>query len=389
MISAPIADPARRGTCPTLHAPMLTGDGLLARVRVLGRVLSPTQFMEIARLAERHGNGLVEVTARGNLQVRGLTPRSAPQFAEAVAALVAIESGLVVDVSPLAGLDPSEAMDPRGLAERIRVAAEPLVNRLGPKVSVVVDGNGQVSLAGIKADIRLTAQTPQTWLMTLGGAKPQAVDEAAAFSTTMAVLGALAAIGPDARATDLFPAPVTKPGKHTAPVAWPGEITLRTGHCGAIALPFGQIEADSLVGLATAMAAEGLDYLRLAPDHVLLVDGMSAALLQQADDLGFVTRADDPRRHISACSGSQGCASGLIAARQIALRLAEQGVTEQHLHVSGCSKGCAHPGPARVTLVGRTDGIGLVIDGRAGDTPQQLLDEAALLAGAVPFQDGR
>ena len=39
------------------------------------------------------------------------------------------------------------------------------------------------------------------------------------------------------------------------------------------------------------------------------------------------------------------------------------------VHVSGCAKGCAHPGPAALTLVGAEGRYDLVMDGRAGDMP--------------------
>ncbi|NGP18624.1 hypothetical protein [Devosia aurantiaca] len=98
-----IVDFARRGACPTLDAPMQTGDGLLARVRIAGGRVSPSQLAGLARLAMQHGNGLVEVTARGNLQVRGLSEDSSAPFAAAVTELVPVETGLVIDVSPIAG----------------------------------------------------------------------------------------------------------------------------------------------------------------------------------------------------------------------------------------------------------------------------------------------
>ncbi len=46
--------------------------------------------------------------------------------------------------------------------------------------------------------------------------------------------------------------------------------------------------------------------------------------------------------------------------------LARPGLT---LHVSGCAKGCAHAGPAALTLVGRDGRYDLVRNGRAGDAP--------------------
>ncbi len=70
-------------------------------------------------------------------------------------------------------------------------------------------------------------------------------------------------------------------------------------------------------------------------------------------------------------------------------RLAAHVQPGDHLHVSGCGKGCAHPRRAEVTLVGRADGIGLVIDGRAGDTPLEILDEGAPIAALVSSRDRR
>ncbi len=37
--------------------------------------------------------------------------------------------------------------------------------------------------------------------------------------------------------------------------------------------------------------------------------------------------------------------------------------------MSGCAKGCGHPGPAPLTLVGRGGGYDVVRDGRASDEP--------------------
>ncbi|HLV84398.1 MAG TPA: precorrin-3B synthase, partial [Devosia sp.] len=106
--SIAIPSPRRRGACPTLEGPMQTGDGLLARLRLADSQLSPTQLGAIAKLAALHGNGQVEITARGNLQVRGLTTASTAPFAAAVRAIATIEQGLVVETPPLAGDDPTE-----------------------------------------------------------------------------------------------------------------------------------------------------------------------------------------------------------------------------------------------------------------------------------------
>ena len=109
------------------------------------------------------------MTARGSLQVRGLTPETAVELDAAVAALgIAVEAGVPVLTGALAGLDPEEVADPRPLAAAIRERARGLAGRLAPKVSVVVDGGGRLHLDAVKADVRLVAGGAG-WRVEVGG----------------------------------------------------------------------------------------------------------------------------------------------------------------------------------------------------------------------------
>lgn len=374
----------RRGACPTLDTPMRTGDGLLARLRIAGGRLTPNQLATIASLAAEHGNGLIEITARGNLQVRGLTPDSCVPFARAIHALAAIERGLVVETPPLAGDDPTELTDPRPLAAAISAAAAPLVARLGPKVTVIVDGGGRLTLAGLKADIRIEATALNCWTLSIAGRRAEPIITNDVPSVVLRVLGSLADLGPEARATDL-PGPAATQ-THADSIAL-GQFVLRHTTAAGIALPFGSSDHAALAALASAATHHGITELRLAPHHALLVISAPPAFTAEAAALDFITSPDDPRTRISACIGSDGCASGHIPARAVAARLAPSLAPDATLHVSGCCKGCAHPRRADVTLVGKPDGYGLVISGRAGDTPRALL-RADQLESAVAARQG-
>jgi precorrin-3B synthase len=221
--------PMRRGACPALSAPMATGDGLLVRLNPVAAGLSPATIVGLCEAAERHGNGIVEVTARGSFQIRGLTAASVARLAAEVDALgIAVRTGVPVETGPLAGLDRQEIADPCPLADAIRagIAAAGLAARLGPKVSVVVDGGGAPWLANVAGDVRLTAvprhdfdtAAEVAWSLAIAGdassATPLASDaysatsiaalnEEAAVHATLAILGAVANIGRDARARDL------------------------------------------------------------------------------------------------------------------------------------------------------------------------------------------
>lgn len=390
-IDLPIAF-SRRGACPTLDAPMQTGDGLLARIRLPGGRIDPVRLEQLAIACGTYGNGILEITARGNLQVRGLTAPVVPAFAEAVRQITTVETGLVVETPPLAGDDPLEFVDPRPLAREIRQMALPLAARLGPKVAVVVDGNGQIGLGALKADLRLVAVSPERWLVSVGprllGTTLRPLDCAET------VVRALTVLGPGARSADLSESEVDRAlvdlVAPSAPVWQPttlaiGQFRLRQRSATGLALPFGALPWHAVAAMGDGAWRFGISEFRLGPHHSLLAVGADASLLLEASSIGFITDPGDPRLRISACIGSEGCASGHIAARQDAARLAAALPPRTRLHVSGCPKGCAHPGVADVTLVGRPDGYGLVIGGRAGDTPQALLraDQLhAVLAGA-------
>jgi precorrin-3B synthase len=391
---------SRRGACPTLSAPIQTGDGLLARLNPVAGGLSPNALIGLCQSALRHGNGIVEVTARGSLQIRGLTPSSARQLADEVDQLgIAVRTAVPVETGPLAGLDPSELADPRPLADTIRAAIDAvgLAERLGPKVSVVVDGGGRLTMDAIIADVRLKAQkrcNETVWQLSTGGdaataAQHGIVFEATACDAVIAILQAVAALGKEARARDLSTIGEIPPVGLISPLE--GEMSGRTeGGLSkhfpigliplsnstlalGIALPFGSMPAGNLIELAQAVLKEGATDIRPSLGRALLFPGLNkeacTRLREAAAALGFVTDPTDPRLHIAACPGTPACASGRIETRAIAEQIAatHAGFLDGSftLHISGCAKGCAHPSAAAVTVVGHDAGTGLVMSGPA------------------------
>ena len=101
---------ASRGACPTLFTPMQTGDGLLARFVPADRI-TPARFIAFCAAAERHGNGTIEVSARGSLQVRGLSAQSAPPFAADTEQLGIAVQGVPIITNPLVD-DPAARIAP-------------------------------------------------------------------------------------------------------------------------------------------------------------------------------------------------------------------------------------------------------------------------------------
>jgi precorrin-3B synthase len=387
-----------RGACPSLPAPMETGDGLLVRL-VVNAPIPLDAFIGLCDAARTHGNGTMEVSARGSLQVRGLTPLSAPRFAVALAALdIEINDGVPVLADPLPD-DPASLIDANDLAAQLRAAIAEARLALAPKVSVVVDGGGWVDLDAIAADIRLRAVAsgagPEFELAIAGDATTAApvgvIEIEDAIGEVLALLKAIAARGEDARASDLVESRAARPrvthrqSKRAHPI---GRHPLK-GNIFALGLglAFGYADADALVALTRIAKENGGDWVRPAPGRTLLFGplgvGQAEAMRVAAEHLGFITEAADPRRCIAACPGAPFCAHGLIAARALAAELAHylslsgDGIA---LHVSGCAKGCAHPKAAPFTFVGAEQGCGIVRDGSARDEPADYADPADLAA---------
>src|ERR1700760_794910 len=120
----------RRGACPALFTPMRTGDGLLARI-LPAEHIAPAPFAALCAAARRHGNGSIEVSARGSLQVRGLTAASSPRFAEEVAALGVAALGVPILSDPLPD-DPAALIDAAAMAAELRTAIAGVNLMLGP-----------------------------------------------------------------------------------------------------------------------------------------------------------------------------------------------------------------------------------------------------------------
>ena len=400
----------RVGWCPGALRPMASGDGLIVRVKPRGARLALRQAGAIAAAATRHGNGLLDLTARANLQVRGVSEdRLAALTVELDArglldADAGAEARRNVIAAPLMGLDPAAAFDtrPAVAALEARLASESGLADLPSKFGVAVCGGGALPLGDVSADIRCDAGPDGRFTLSLDGGDagtadcaPDALPEAVvalarAFLAARASLPDLgrmrdlvARIGTDAVRDAAGLDAAVRPPRHTAPVrpvpACVGTLALAGGsRVLGVAAPFGRVEAGQLKSLVEAATRAGAAELRVTPWRALLVPGLSAAgaaaLSATCHDVGLVVDPADPRLRVAACTGAPGCRRGTTAVLEDAARFAAllgpgAGGTGIALHVSGCEKGCAHPRTAALTLVAAAGRYALVADGTAGDAP--------------------
>ncbi|ALJ36820.1 precorrin-3B synthase [Azospirillum brasilense] len=444
--------PRRRGMCPGVLAPMEVGDGLLVRVRVPAGVLPAASAKRIAELGRRYGNGLVDLSHRGNLQLRGVT---AADMAVLIAELRALgyvsadaESEAVRNVltSPTAGLDGTAVLDvrPYALALDARLAADRDLHRLPPKFGWLVDGGGQATLFDSSTDVRFDAVEGAVdgplFRVGLGGDFKKAallghcrpddlVELAAALARAFLELrqtlaepprrmaGLVKALGvemlrervaawlltcphPSHAAHGPLPSPAPQEREVQSPPlrsgggsGWgqtpPTRLVLGTQPKWlGVAFPFGRLDVDKLEALA-ALTVE----IRITPWRALLLAAPQDDAANTAKTLGGILDHQDIRLKLTACSGVTGCDVGTTDTHADGLAIAERaaGLLEavRMVHVSGCAKGCAHPGAADVTLTARDGVYDVALNAAPGGTPwrssltpSEAINAVASLSGA-------
>ncbi|PLX37796.1 MAG: precorrin-3B synthase [Hyphomicrobiales bacterium] len=383
IIQGPIIQgPIIQGWCPGALKPMLSGDGYVVRIRPHSGRVAAEQMAAIAALSETHGNGLIDFSARANIQMRGVTADSHAPLIEALGALGLIDGSIAEEttrnilVTPFwqAGDGTVEIAD----ALAARLASGPA---LPGKFGFAVDTGPQPVLSEASSDIRLERAADGTLVLRADGMErgtPVTPEEAADKAVALAEWFLSSGGAPQGRgrmarhlasgaelpaefAPTLAPAPA-------APDAIPG----LTGAGFLAGFEFGQATAATIAALSRCAPA-----FRITPWRMVLAEGLAEV---PAVD-GLIADPAEPLLNVHACTGAPGCPQALAPTRDLARALAPQLPKGARLHVSACTKGCSHPSPCAYTLVATDDGFALVRDGTASDVPVATgLDPVTLLA---------
>ncbi|MCA1455826.1 precorrin-3B synthase [Bradyrhizobium sp. BRP22] len=360
-----------KGWCPGALRPMCSGDGLLVRIRPHGGRLDAKQAAGIAALAERYGNGLIDLTNRANLQIRGVSEEGHQLVIEELSRLHLLdpdpgsEARRNVLVTPFRSASDDSCVLAADLEQRLVIGPASLPTKFG----FAVDCGTQRALAGASADIRIERGIAGELIVRADGVEhgcPVAPGEAVKVALALAEWfvnsgGAKSGRGRMAAhiraGADLPPAfrGQLEPACRTA-APRPG-LYPQGAMFGAA---FGQLTHAALAHLAGC--AQGL---RMTPWRMILAEGLRE--MPQCE--GLITQAADPILRVVACSGAPACGAAHADTRALAAALAPHITAGERLHVSGCAKGCAHSPPAALTLVATTEGFDLVRGGSTHDAP--------------------
>ncbi|MCX7558111.1 precorrin-3B synthase [Sulfitobacter sp. F26204] len=349
--------PEIKGFCPGALRPMMSGDGLVVRIRPYNGRLSHAQVQGIAALSQRYGNGFIDLSSRANVQLRGVTRDTHGALIEGLRSLSLIDPSEAVESRRNIIVTPFGETNATSLTEAL---TQPDAPELPHKFGFAVDTGPKPVLQTAPADIRLERDATGGLILVAEGmtaGKPVAANESIQEALTLAQWFM------DTRGTHNRMAQLLADGK-SPPADFTTARQTQTYQPAPGLTPHGML-AGIAFGQITAGAFSTLGDIRLTPWRMILLEGVENP--PRLD--GLITDPADPLLRIIACTGAPGCTQALNQTRPIARSIAAYLKPFQTLHISGCAKGCAHPKPAPLTLTATENGFDLVKQGRAGDTP--------------------
>jgi precorrin-3B synthase len=407
----------RKGWCPGARRPMQAKDGLLVRLRIRGGVVSAAMLRGLAQAGRDHGSGLFDLSARANLQMRGVRNELLPHLIETLEDLgligenAAAEAVRNVLVSPLAGLDGRDDVSSAANALETALVANEDLHALPGKFGFLIDDGSGLSLGSVPADVRFDwTGGQQPFAIGIGGHANEAIflghcggDDIPDIASRLAraflrlrsqmaepprrMRGLMESCGAAAMAAlaGLRPGPPRKSGAIEEPCPV-GLLRFNESTCFGVGAAFGRLDANMLDAAARGAEIFSAGEIRLTPWRALILpfvqpneaDAMRAYFAAH----GFIVDSEDARLAIAACGGATTCERGTTDTRSDALalmffarRFRKTGVA---LHVSGCAKGCARQAATPFTLVAHDGLYDLALDATArdadmwGDTQQTL-----------------
>lgn len=332
-------------------------DGALARIRVPGGTIPAARLRELAACAAELGAGVIELTSRANVQVRGLS--SPAGFADRMAAAGLLPSASHERVrnivaSPLDGHGPdgTVAVQPLVTALDRELCARPRLARLsGRFLFALDDGSGDV--AGLGADV---TYTPDGLLLAGAALSGPAGDPVA--SMLAAAEAFLDERGDDAgvwRIGELTGGPARVAARLGGTVTHRAVPEPRGQRAGLVPQRDGRVALEAVVPLGRLAAAQArvlaecADPVRLTPWRTVVLPGLDPVLADriapELADAGLVTDPGSPWVGVTACTGRPGCAKSLADVRADAARwvAGRSRAPEIPVHWAGCERRCGLP----------------------------------------------
>lgn len=416
-VTAPIDSGVKRSLvdrCPGALRPHRAADGALVRLRLPGGRITAAALAGVAAAAEKFGNGQVQLTSRGNLQLRGVSvdatggvPDELVDRISAAGLLPSATHELVRNIvcSPLTGRIGGLA-DLRPLVtelDQLICRTSGLAGLPGRFLFGLDDGRGDI--VGVTPDLGVRAISPERAVLAAGGrAGPEVgLDSAAGqlIALALSFLQARTNAGgapwhvrdlPDGGASLLDDLAVAQSKAYQTPPATQLEHGILLQDDGrllvSLVVPLGLLNAGQVAAVAAVSGPE----LIVTPWRGLVLPDLASVdpgLMKTLTNSGLSLDSRSGWSQVSACTGAPGCVNAYTRTQPVAVQLAELGGAAAGLpvHVVACERRCGSPTSEHVeVLLGSSEWRVLARSLAATrSTTQQsgMLTEMSTLASAV------
>jgi precorrin-3B synthase len=383
--------------CPGILDLHEARDGLVARIRLPGGYAGAGRLRSLAAMTERFGDGSVDLTARGNVQIRGIRPAAADGMAQWAAAAGFLPSpahdrARNILASPLAGLDGHPGL--RGLVRSLDRAllADPVLAALpGRFLFSLDDGTGHAGLSTCDVGLRRGAGGVELIVAGRATGRP----ETAATAIRRAIWAARAFVGLRQAGHETTRVSGLEDGGHAVAAAVGGvlgdavrdtagrlPLGVVDGAAPAVvvAAPLGRLTAAQVrltarmlrTREAARLAAAGRIVLPLAQAagqadaaRPARADAAGTALGRLAA-AGLLVADDHALSAVTACAG-MACTRSLADVRAFATRVPGLGA----VHWAGCGRRCGLPADATAVVATAADGFTVGDDAVLGVSARQ------------------
>ncbi|MEU4311990.1 precorrin-3B synthase [Nocardia sp. NPDC024068] len=384
-------------SCPGVLRLHQAADGPLARIRVPGGHLTPAQLQTLAESAHELGDGHIELTSRGNVQLRQV--RDADALADRLAAAGLLPSETHERVrniiaSPLSGRV-GHYTDIRPLVPELdaRLLDAPRLAELPGRVLFTMDdGRGDVS--ALRPDIGVHALGDDRFALLLAGTDSGIrVSPAESVEVLIAAAHGFLHLGTDRWRLHEVEDGAARVAAHLGLLPGPERVEFA-----AAEPPIGWLpQDDGLVALGAgvrlgSLPARTAEFLAAVERPILLTPWRSLVLADLAEGaaeqvvrvlapMGLIFDAASPWLRITACAGLPGCAKSHTDVRADAAAAIEAGRTDGFAtgpevtvpaedvvaggrqHWSGCDRRCGRPAGPVTDITATPDGYRVTAPG--------------------------
>jgi precorrin-3B synthase len=349
-----------QGWCPSFVKPAIAKDGIFLRITPDKGFLSFHESLRLCDLSIKYGNGLIDLTNRGNLQIRGIKDSYLDNFRNILEKKKRVRgNNNNIIISPFWKKNDKNSFFYKKIKDIYL-----LLPTISDKFSIAVDLGLNPVLSNISADIRLELSKNDDIIIRADGNKLGKKVNSENILENILLLSKFFSDNfsdKNRRMSSII-------RETSLPNDWskicPKEFQMPSmkaiSKIGVYyGTKFGRINANDFKNI---LILSNPDKVRFTPYKTFILEKGLRVL-----DNNFINNLQIPENNIHACPGMFSCSASSIDTHVIANNLLK--LTNKTVHVSGCNKGCAYSKNADITLVGNKGLIDVIYEGKSIDKP--------------------